>query len=494
MATRTYGLSGSGMDVDQLVSDLMKAQRTRYDSMVQKKTLLEWKKSDYHTMYTTINDFRNTVFNYKLSSTLSPKNVTSSDESVATVTANSDAANVTHSLTVNWLAEGVTLTSGDLNSASSKDSLVNQFYGGTAPTPATFNIKISDGATEKEITVDTSKSIYDLVSNINNSGLNIKANYDSNLDRFFLYNTKTGADTEIDFTGSSAEGLTFLQNKLQLDTTTKTGKDASFSLDGVALTQASNSFTISNVTYNLKKAGTITASVTGDTDKTITAVKAFIEAYNSALSKVNAEVEESRYSDYAPLSSEQKAEMSESEITAWETKAKSGMLHSDSMLRNLVDKMRNAIASPVSGVEGQYNSMSALGITTGTYTEGGKLYLDEAKLKKALESDPDIVNKVFSADGDTSASQGVATRMYDILKGGMDNIVSEAGITASTSDDTESTLAKLINRYDDDLYTLSERLADMEDRYYAQFNAMESALNQLNQQSSWLSQQFSSQG
>ena len=215
MGTRTYGLSGSGMDVDQMVKDLMKAQRTRYDALVQKKTQLEWKKSDFSSMYTTINDFRNTVFNYKLSNTLAPKQVASTSEAVATATANADAANVTHTLSVANLAEGVTLTSsGNITAAGiSKDKLANQLYGGAATT--TFDLKISDGTTEKTIKVDTSKSVYDLVSSINTSGLNIKANYDATLDRFFFYSTKTGAASKIDFS-SNADGSAAMQGYRQL--------------------------------------------------------------------------------------------------------------------------------------------------------------------------------------------------------------------------------------------------------------------------------------
>lgn len=75
MVMRSYGLSGSGMDIDQMVKDLMKARRASYDKMWQKKTQLEWKKADYNTMYNTLRDFRNTTaFNYKLQSTLMPKN------------------------------------------------------------------------------------------------------------------------------------------------------------------------------------------------------------------------------------------------------------------------------------------------------------------------------------------------------------------------------------------------------------------------------------
>ncbi|MCP6429385.1 flagellar filament capping protein FliD, partial [Klebsiella pneumoniae] len=78
--------------------------------------------------------------------------------------------------------------------------------------------------------------------------------------------------------------------------------------------------------------GNATVSVKPDNDKTIANVKAFVEAYNTLLSKLNGEVAEARYKNFLPLTSDQKSAMSESDIKAWEEKAKSGLLHNDPIL------------------------------------------------------------------------------------------------------------------------------------------------------------------
>ena len=108
--SRVTNLGVSGMDIDQTVKDLMAAKRVPYDKMYQKKTIAEWKKAGYNAMYTAISDFRTTVFNNKLQATLAPKNASSSDDAIATVTANADAANVSHDLVVTQLASGVKKT------------------------------------------------------------------------------------------------------------------------------------------------------------------------------------------------------------------------------------------------------------------------------------------------------------------------------------------------------------------------------------------------
>lgn len=502
MGIRTYGLSGSGMDVDQMVKDLMKAQRARYDTLVQKKTALEWKKTDYNTMYKSISEFRDTTFNYKLQNTLLPKTVSATNDTVVSAVANADAVNFNHSLKVSNLASGVSLTSdvasGTALSNADKSTLATQF--GIA-TGQEMNLTLSDGTTKKSITINSDQSIYEMVSNINNAGLNIKANYDATLDRFFLYSTKTGDNAKIDFNATDSSGKVtdtaakdFFNDNLKIVTDPVDGayhgKDAKFTLDGVELTQAGNTFTITGVTYTLKAEGFTNVTVGPDNDKAISAVKSFVESYNTMLAKLNTEVSETKYKDFLPLTDEQKSAMKEADVKAWEEKAKSGTLRRDSILQSTIMKMRSNISSPIEGLTGKYNSMAAIGVTSGTYSENGKLYVDETKLKKALEADPDIINKIFGSDGDTSAKDGVAVRLYDTLKGSMDQIADVAGGSASTTTDTTSQLGKSINDYTKQMTDMNNRLTTIQERYYKQFNAMETALNSLSKQSAWLTQQL----
>lgn len=505
MAIRTYGLSGSGMDVDQMVKDLMKAQRVRYDTMAQKKTQLEWKKIDFNSMYTTINDFRNnTAFNYKLEGTLLPKKATSTDETKVSVTANAEAVNFTHSVEVTSLATSASMSSNAAISKAGSPGKTNlQDHIGVS---GTVSLSFSDGVNTKSLTDydTTGKSIYDLVSDINNLGLNVKASYDSTLDRFFLYNSKSGEEAQINIS-SSDPNADDLISKLNLGASANiatgplavtfpykytSGSDAEVVIDGASMKLKSNNVTISGVTYNFKDEGIANVTISPDNDKAVAAVKSFVEAYNTTLSKINGEINETYYKDFLPLTDTQKKEMSESDIKAWEEKAKSGLLRRDPILQSLATKMRNDLATPIAGLTGKYTSASSIGITTGSYTEGGKLYLDEEKLKTALEADPDILNKIFGSKGDSSNKSGIATRLYDSLKTATDNIVTEAGATVAS--DTESALAKQIEDYDERLYNLNTQLIGVEDRYYAKFNAMEVALQKLSQQSSWLAQQFAS--
>ncbi|MCW2278802.1 flagellar filament capping protein FliD [Heliophilum fasciatum] len=625
MVMRLSGLS-SGMDVDSMVKQLMNAERLSQDKLIQNKTLLEWKKSDYSSIYKAISDFRNTVYTNKLTSTLGPKAVTSNNEAAVTATANADAADMQHTISVTKLADVAKLTSTAPLGGTNKTSLNTQLG-----LTGNITFQVGDGTNFKQIELNAeSNSIYDLVSKINNANLNIRANYDTTLDRFYLYTTKTGADTKIDlvqnaltdglkltlgandtkkqvisttvmdttknvtdtlkdffkqpmatafsdiadktfdmyindkkisvdldtdtmsslltkintsgagvtasydrdlnkfmitdstrpndtittselnFTSSDTSATDFMKNYLKFnpDTDVKditykksVGQDAEFTLDNVTLKQPSNSFTISGVSYNLKAetGSTVTLKVSSDVDTAVKNVKAFIDAYNTFLEKINNKVAESRYSDYRPLTDAQKKEMNDDDIKAWEAKAKSGLLNRDSALSNLISTMRQNFSSPVTSLTGTYTSASSIGITTGNYKEGGKLYLDENKLRAAIQADPEVLRKVFSTDGDTTtqdgktvpvtSTQGIAERLYVSLKKAMDSIALTAGTTASSND--QSFLGKQIKSFSTRISKMEDRLLDIENRYYKQFTAMEEAMQKMNSQSMWLSQQFS---
>lgn len=512
MAIRTYGLSGSGMDVDQLVKDMMKARRIRYDKMYQEKTRLEYKKKDFNTIYNTVKEFREkNVFDFRMASQLRPMKATVADASVATVTANADAVPINHTIEVTSLATAAMSKSATtITSGADKATLASQF---NLDSSASFTVTLSDGVQTKAITVDPTKSIYELAASINNAGLNIRANYDTTLDRFYLYNLQTGSTNKVQVTDATVNigGVSsqFFGDVLGLkDVATGlvdfSGKDAAIKIDGVDVdAQASNKFTVSGLTFDLKKTGTTTIGVGADVDKAVENVKAFIESYNSTIKKINDELGEKYYRDFNPLTTEQKKDMKDKEIEAWEEKAKSGMLRNDAMLRGLVSNLRMNFSEPVSGINGKYQSAIDLGITTASYVDeegkfvdisslGGLLSVDEKKLRAALTADPDALYKIFASTGETNKESGVSLRLYDTLKDGLDKIVITAGRSADLTGDTNSALAKRLDDMNKRMKHEERRLKDLEARYYRQFDAMEVALQRMSNQGNWLTQQFSS--
>lgn len=535
----TYGLSGSGMDIDAIVKKLMLAEQTKSDALVQKKTVLQWQKAAYNTVYDDLNNFRSSsVFNLKLQSTLTPNKVSSNDTSVVTATANAGAGQINHSLVVAQLASGVSLTSNKAITVASgtKDTLQNQLGVANA-----FSLTIgNNGATSASISITPGESINDVVSAINSAGVNVQASYDSTLDRFFLATTNTGASTGISITTSNSSGGTggtdgaaFI-NALNLGLTSSgtvagnttftsaSGKDAVFQLDGTTLNQASNAFTIAGVSYNLAGVTTgatfsgsvaggdlavggtgraTTVGVTSDVDTAVASVQAFVDSYNKILAEVNGKLSETRYTDYPPLTDTQKTAMKDADITAWNTKAQSGMLYNDNTLKTLVNNMRSALSNPISGITGNYKSASSIGITTSGYTEDGKLHLDTTKLTAALKADPNVLQKIFGTAGTTTTTngvtttdtttQGIAGRLYDGINTSLTQLKKIAGTTANSQTDVSSNVAKSIVSYNTQITNEAARFTMIQKAYYTQYNAMEVALSKLSSQGSWLTSQMS---
>jgi flagellar hook-associated protein 2 len=262
------------------------------------------------------------------------------------------------------------------------------------------------------------------------------------------------------------------------------GKDAEFTLDGVAgLKQSSNEFTIAGITYTLKETGAATVTVKNDTEGIFTAVKDFVEMYNGLLDTINTTMFEQKQASYKPLTDTQKKEMTADQIKDWETNAKKGILRNDSLLQRIASEMRSSIYTSVKGISGPYNSLFAVGVKTGDYSTNGKLEIDEDKLKAAIEADPSAINKLFNGSVDYSgqATDGVADKLYDQLKLSLDKINAKAGSAAGDKDLT-STLSKKILSNNKAMNAKIDRMNKQMATYYKQYDAMEKLLQQMQSQ------------
>lgn len=503
MTTRINGLSGSGLDIDTMVKDMMKAETMKVDKVKQQKQLSEWKRDDYREINTKLLALRNSAFDMKLQGTFQAKKVSSSDDTVLTSTAASTASTGNYSVNVTSLASGVNKGSSAAISSGDKGSnLATQF--GLSGSVA-FTLEGYDGTVNvsKTFTFDTAaKSMSDVVSEINNAGIGMKASYDANVDRFFLSSSGTGSNYRIHAT---ADANNFLTSTLKLGLTVDAnatpvaadqGTNANIDFNGsTGLEFASNQFSIAGINFNLKHTGSAQLTTQYDTDATVTKIKAFVEAYNNSMDLISTQTSEKRYRDYTPLSDEQKVDMKENDITLWETKAKSGMLQGDRLLSGVYNQTRSAAMGTVNGLPSgsKYNSLSAIGINTGSWQDNGKLNLDEDKLRKALADDPEGVMKLFTqtqATGTTTDTRGIAARLYDQVNSAMTSIKGKAGSDTGYTD--VSTIGKQLTDFDTRIDAMNTHLQDVEDRYYKQFTAMETALSKMNNQSAWLTQQFSS--
>ncbi|MBQ3061709.1 MAG: flagellar filament capping protein FliD [Lachnospiraceae bacterium] len=270
--------------------------------------------------------------------------------------------------------------------------------------------------------------------------------------------------------------------------------DSLITLNGAQLKNSTNSITANGITFNVKaqtkENETITLGVTNDVEGVYNTIKEFVTEYNALLKEMNELYHASSARGYEPLSSDEKEAMSDDEIEKWEEKVKNSLLRRDSTLGSLIDGMRNALNTSIS-IDGKNYSLSSLGITTSSdYTERGLLHIygdsedgvysgEEDLLRGMLTSDPDKVTDILS---------GITKNLYEEMQGRMKS----SSLSSALTFYNDKYMNNQIKEYDKSIKNWEDKLADMEDKYYKQFAAMESAMEKMNQQSTYLANLFGS--
>lgn len=379
------------------------------------------------------------------------------------------------------------------------------------------------------IEVGANATMKEVMDAINKSGANITVSYQEAADKFTFTSKDNGASGEINFSDNSDETLLKLSEIFGIDLAKKDdsgnitrndlsvrGQDAIVAVkyagseEPVVLRRDSNSFTVDGLTIAIKgtfgyegddlkvddpdQAVEVDASV--DVDKLMDTIKSFVEEYNSIVDMVNTQLTTKHEKDYDPLSSEQKSELSESEIEKWEEKAKAGLLFGDSDLRSLSMDLRVVVSG------GLLEKFREVGISvSSTYSDNGKLSIDEAKLRGALQTDPEKVEKLFTsqagvdADGNTTYN-GLATNLKAVMNkyvnttGAMESkgiLIRKAGSKSSAMSLTQNTYYNEISSIDKIIEKLKAQLKKEQDRYVSQFSTLETLIANMNSQSSYLS-------
>ena len=332
----------------------------------------------------------------------------------------------------------------------------------------------------------TLQMIIDKINTIPDVG--VTARYDALTDKLVLVSKETGLGANIEIVDESG-----LFKALGFENTSASGQNARIVLNGTIVEKTTNDFTISGIRFNLKevmeKGQEATFRLENDPDAAVETIKKYIELYNETIDLINKKLSEERYRNYPPLTQEQKKEMTEKEIELWEERAKSGLLRSDPLLDRIVRDLRFAVTSVVAGQPADMKSLADIGITTIDWREKGKLHVNEEKLRSAIAKDPEAVMRLFNADGENTSQKGVATRLYDILKGGIEDITEKAGGGEFQIYD-DSILGKQIRDLEDRISSMEEMLLRTEERYWQKFTAMEKAIQYANQQSMWLASQM----
>lgn len=265
------------------------------------------------------------------------------------------------------------------------------------------------------------------------------------------------------------------------------GADAKFKLNGVEFTSDTNETTVNGITLTLteKTTSPVTFTLTNDTQAVYDTIKNFVNKYNEILQEMNDLYYADSARGYDPLSDDEREAMTDDQIEKWESKIKDSLLRRDSTLGSLTSAMKNALLTSVE-VDGKRYSLSSFGVgTSSVYLERGLLHIQgdsedstyasyTNKLMNALEEDPDTVMQVFSK---------VAQNLYETMQDKMKKTSLSSALTFYNDVYMKNQITALNKQISKD----EERLTDLEDKYYAQFSAMETAMAKLQSQQNSLS-------
>ncbi len=258
----------------------------------------------------------------------------------------------------------------------------------------------------------------------------------------------------------------------------KQGRDARFTVDGVAGSSSTNEVSngIAGVRLTLSGVTTVSGPVTvtvgapGADAATIEGkLRAFVDVYNSTVDAIRAKLNEKTVPNPANAVERQK-----------------GLLHGDTMLTGVLAQMRQLVYEPLRGLPAGMDSLADLGVSTGSASAtisqdalAGRLTVDSAKLARALASDPDGVETLLAGvDGVGGWARGFEDLVHDVSTTG--------GTMSSRIDGAGSELKRL----QASMASMDERLALREQTLRAQFTAMEAALAASQSQGQWLSGQL----
>lgn len=359
---------------------------------------------------------------------------------------------------------------------------------------------VSIGKYNKDTALET------VLNDINsNTEAGVSVSFSKTTNQFVFTAKETGAGGRVEIGGELGERLFGKVNVTDKDHYTA-GQDAKFTatINGqkMEFSRSSNTFDLDgmsitlNGTFEVKDGETpVTFSSKTDTDKIIDVVKTMVEDYNAIVSEVkkaysDMPLEKSDGSRYKPLTDEDKADMTESEIKAYEEKAKTGILFMDRDLSSLYSALRSAVAP--GGSDGSF--LRSIGIKT-SYEDGlTTLSLDENALREALEQDPDQVKDAFTkskengaaSDGLMASIQKVTDR-YAATTGATKGILIEkAGSKYSPSAALNNTLLEQMKDIDKQVDKWQAKMSDKVDYYTNKFTQLEMLIAQMNSQSSSL--------
>lgn len=457
----TLGI-GSGLDLSSILDSLQAAQKATLTPISKQQSSYTAKLSGYGTLKSALVSFQtaNTALN-KADLFTATSTASSSTAFSATTTGNAVAGKYT--INVTQLAQSQTLTTKNTQPDSK-----------TAIATGDSVLTIQQGGGKEPVTINVSaanSSLGGIRDAINNSKSGVSAsiiNVGNGQYRLSVTSDDTGSDNamKLSVSGDSALQSFMGYNGTSTDAANSmvesvTAQNAELTVNNIKITNSSNTISdaLEDITLNLKDVttGNQTLTITKDTSKAESAVKAWVDAYNSLQDTF------SSLTKYTAVDSGATQDSG------------NGALLGDSTLRTIQTQLKGLLNNPQSS--SSFKTLAQIGVTSDPST--GKLELDNDKLSAALKKDASGVKEMIVGDGKAS---GITT----VIGNNVTSWLSSTGIIKAATDGVSKTLNNLTAQYN----KASERIDSEMARYKAQFTQLDVMMSSLNSTSSYLTQQF----
>lgn len=394
MALSSPGI-GSNLDVNSIVSQLMTIERQPIKKLALKEADYQAKLTAYGSLKGVLSSFQGSLSALSSASSFQSTKATSSDSTILTASAVSTATPGSYSVQVTALAKSQKLAStGFTNVTDSFGSgSITIEFGTYDAGMDTFDLNPAKAA--RIIPIDSVHSSLSGVRDaINAAGAGVTAsivNDGTTGNKLVLTSNDTGVAnslrisvTDDDLNNTDAAGLSRIvyspvTSATRNLTQTQAAQNAAFTVDGIAISKASNTVTdaIQGVTLSLLKEGTISLTVARDSTMVKSSVDKFVKAYNELNNALN-------------------------DLTAYDPKTKqASLLTGDSAVRQIQSQIRNTLNAPITGSSGAYSGLAQIGVA---FKKDGTLAVDSTKLQNALNSNSVDVAQLFATMGRTTDS------------------------------------------------------------------------------------------
>lgn len=487
MANRVTG-TNSGVDVEQVVKASLLTEQNKIDKAYQQQKVYEYQQAQLKEIVTECQNFYDKYLDILSGDSLMKSSAYESvsftgDNNNVTAKGFAGADATEYKVTVTEVAKkATTVLNQDYFNTNSKDIL---------------SVKIGDKeaniavVTDENGNVDLSATAKALNEELNSKGMNVTAKYSEISGGIVLESKSTGEN--ISFSVGTADGELEDFDSNNVNYVNHKGEDALITIekDGAppyTKKSSTNTVVIDNIEFTVNKVGETTLTGKNDSAKLKDTIINFVNDYNKLIEKINTKLLETRDRDYMPLTEEQKAEMTESEIEKWEEKAQTGLLRNDSDLQRiqnaLKQTMRTFMSSSGLNLEAiGINPVDNYGVKNGTFT------IDEDKLSKAIEENAEGVKELFTKPASGNDKGGILTQLQTTLKNEVkssSSALSKRIGFSGTATENNNTLSNYITKQKKMISELQKKYTDKETALYNKYSALEVMLEKLNAQSNSL--------